>query len=246
MGTQLQPNCVSFGKIHNMAKQRVDPELKIARRIEYGKQYRAKNKEVIAQRKKDDVARHGERRRAKQKEWRENNAERHTEQKRRYFQENKETIYERRKGYAWTPEKQAAYIAEYRIKNKEQIRARIKAYIEGNESVKAKIRLLGRVRSIMKTAKCKMLARHIDRHIDFIGCKRLFFIAHIESLFKPGMTWENYGKGGWEIDHKKPCSSFDLTDPEQQKACFHYTNMQPLWKLENMKKGRKILTELTI
>jgi hypothetical protein len=53
------------------------------------------------------------------------------------------------------------------------------------------------------------------------------------------MTWLNHGQI-WEIDHIKPCSSFDLTDLEQQKQCFHYTNLQPLFKTENRQKSNKI------
>lgn len=45
--------------------------------------------------------------------------------------------------------------------------------------------------------------------------------------------------GKIHIDHIKPCTSFDLADPEQQKACFHYTNLQPLWAVDNLKKGEK-------
>jgi len=56
------------------------------------------------------------------------------------------------------------------------------------------------------------------------------------------MTWENHGFDGWHVDHIKPCTSFDLTDLEQQKQCFHYTNLQPLWKKENFEKRDKILT----
>ncbi len=51
------------------------------------------------------------------------------------------------------------------------------------------------------------------------------------------MTWDNYGK--WQIDHKIPCASFDLTDPEQQKSCFHFSNLQPLWAKDNNSKGAK-------
>lgn len=43
------------------------------------------------------------------------------------------------------------------------------------------------------------------------------------------MTWENHKHCGWHLDHIIPCSSFDLSDPEQQNKCFHYTNLQPLW-----------------
>lgn len=61
---------------------------------------------------------------------------------------------------------------------------------------------------------------------------------HIESKFADGMTWEN--RQDWQIDHIKPCASFDLTDPAQQRACFHYTNLQPLWTVDNQQKGCRI------
>lgn len=51
------------------------------------------------------------------------------------------------------------------------------------------------------------------------------------------MNWENYGQ--WHIDHRLPCASFDLTQPDQQKACFHFSNQQPLWKRDNLAKGVK-------
>ena len=60
---------------------------------------------------------------------------------------------------------------------------------------------------------------------------------HLEKTFKPGMTRENHGK--WHVDHIRPCSSFDLSKPEEQAKCFHYTNLQALWAHENLSKGSK-------
>ena len=65
--------------------------------------------------------------------------------------------------------------------------------------------------------------------------------TYLENKFQKGMTWENYGKDGWHIDHIKPCASFDLTKESEQKKCFHYTNLQPLWAKDNLSKSDKIL-----
>ena len=77
-----------------------------------------------------------------------------------------------------------------------------------------------------------------SRTLDMLGCTIDFFMQHIEQQFQPGMTWQNHGQ--WHIDHIKPCASFDLTDPAQQKTCFNFSNMQPLWAEDNMKKGCRL------
>lgn len=69
-----------------------------------------------------------------------------------------------------------------------------------------------------------------------LGCSLDFLKAHLESRFRPGMTWENHGPV-WHLDHIKPCAKFDLTNPEQQKTCFHWTNLQPLFAKENLQKS---------
>jgi len=66
------------------------------------------------------------------------------------------------------------------------------------------------------------------------------FQAHLVSQFKPGMTWENYGRFGWHVDHKIPLSHFDLLDESQLLKAMHYTNLQPLWWYENLSKGNRI------
>lgn len=72
--------------------------------------------------------------------------------------------------------------------------------------------------------------------MELIGCPMVWLEAHLESLFAPCMTWGNHGKV-WHIDHIKPCAKFDLTDPEQQRICFHWTNLQPLFAADNIRKG---------
>lgn len=71
-----------------------------------------------------------------------------------------------------------------------------------------------------------------------LGCSIEFFKEYIENLFQPGMTWENYGKHGWHIDHIISLSAVDLTDYEEVKRVCHYTNLRPLWALENLKKWK--------
>lgn len=72
---------------------------------------------------------------------------------------------------------------------------------------------------------------------DLCGCDLGALKAYIQSLFKPGMAWNNYGRRGWVVDHIIPCCRFDLLNPEQRATCFHFSNLQPLWYLENQKKS---------
>lgn len=75
--------------------------------------------------------------------------------------------------------------------------------------------------------------------ITLLGCTAEQLRVHLESLFTEGMTWENYSLKGWHVDHIRPCASFDLSDPDQQKQCFHWTNLKPMWAADNIRKGAK-------
>ena len=72
--------------------------------------------------------------------------------------------------------------------------------------------------------------------IDLLGMSINKFKNYLESKFQPGMTWDNYGYYGWHVDHIKACCKFDLSKPEEQYKCFHYTNLQPMWGKDNFKK----------
>jgi hypothetical protein len=77
-----------------------------------------------------------------------------------------------------------------------------------------------------------------NKTFDIVGCNPLQLKEHLEKQFVDGMTWEN--KGDWHIDHIIPLSSAK-TEDELYKLC-HYTNLQPLWAIDNIKKGKKILS----
>lgn len=74
--------------------------------------------------------------------------------------------------------------------------------------------------------------------LKLLGCSIEFFKAWLESQFKVGMTWDNYGPY-WHVDHIRPCASFDLSDPAQQRACAHFSNLQPLEATLNRRKSAK-------
>lgn len=96
-----------------------------------------------------------------------------------------------------------------------------------------------RIREVIAAAH----AKKSDRLHKLLGCSVVSFMDHLESLFKDGMSWENYGPKGWHIDHKIPCSQFNLTNPKAQKACFHWTNMQPMWHSDNESKCNRLTLE---
>lgn len=75
--------------------------------------------------------------------------------------------------------------------------------------------------------------------LRYLGCTAKKACAYIEQQFKDGMTWENYGT--WQIDHVHPVASFDLSKESERRTAFHYTNLQPLWAKENMRKNDRIL-----
>jgi hypothetical protein len=78
------------------------------------------------------------------------------------------------------------------------------------------------------------------RTLELLGCSLPQARAWIEGQFKRGMTWSNHGTH-WHIDHKIPCASFQLSDPAQQRICFHYTNLQPLEAKANIRKRDRFL-----
>jgi len=179
--------------------------------------------------------------------------------KKRYCDENKEKILDRNRNYqpVWREDnkdkilsyrlkykndidkiiKKREYQKKYDKENREIINEKYKNRKKTNPNVKIRETIRRRIRDVLKNSGGKKFCKSMV----LLGCTIQEAREHLETQFKEGMTWENHGNDGWHIDHIIPCASFDLTDPEQQKKCFHYTNLQPLWAKENMSKGAKIL-----
>ena len=75
-----------------------------------------------------------------------------------------------------------------------------------------------------------------SKSLELLGCTIGEFKQHLEKQFKPEMTWDNHGEI-WEIDHIKACANFDLSSLEEQQKCFHYSNLQPLFKTTEIAKS---------
>ena len=124
-----------------------------------------------------------------------------------------------------------AYLKEWR--RSPRGREIVKKY---ERSVQGKLRHLMRNRLYHAVKKFQKTGSAIQD----LGCSIEQFKVYIESQFQPGMSWDNWTFDGWHIDHIKPLSSFDLTDRKQLIDACHYTNLQPLWAEDNMRKGRKL------
>jgi hypothetical protein len=102
---------------------------------------------------------------------------------------------------------------------------------------KLKSNISRRIRNSLSSKKSKTM--------DYIGCSIDDFKKWLEYQFTNDMNWENYGKV-WNIDHVKPCSSFDLTNEENIKECFSWENSRPLNVIENASKNSKIQDDIII
>jgi hypothetical protein len=175
--------------------------------------------------------------RAKQREYRQKDPEKRREQKRAEYRKNRERY--RQSGKAWhaaNREKALTYLRQWQATNSDYFRQQKTAYYLARKQADPQFAMLTRLR------------RRINHFVagsnkstttaELIGCSYQFFTEHIENQFLEGMTWDN--RSDWHIDHIIPCAAFDLSDLAQQKICFHYSNMRPLWAKENQAKGAKL------
>jgi hypothetical protein len=172
------------------------------------------------------------------KEWRKNNPEKDKKIHDKWEKSNIEAVRKNRlRSYYRHKEKMNKYSREYKKRNKEELNRKAKAYTRHKYITDINFRL----RIILRGRLWKAISRENKQSgaLVLLGCSIDELKSYLEKQFVIGMNWDNYGE--WHIDHIKPCCSFDLTDLEQQKICFNYTNLQPLWAKDNIRKNGKII-----
>jgi len=193
---------------------------------EYFKKYREENKEKLY---------------ADAKAYREENKKVLIEKKKIYALNNKTVAEQRKKN--WYEKNKNRILSEKKErykKNRKEIIAREQRYIKNNVQAKIRHALRSRLYQAINRGSKSGSA------VSDLGCSIKFFKEYMESMFYSSpevnktMTWENFGIGGWHIDHIIPLSSFDLTDRCQFLKAVYYTNLQPLWAEDNLKKGAMI------
>lgn len=167
------------------------------------------------------------------KKWREENKERHKENNCKWRKENAERHRQNARNYYHAnKELRAKQMKDYREQNRDALnkkkREAHKKFPERRLSQNLRVRLV----MALKRGSRKGSA------VKDLGCSIQELKTYLESMFKPGMTWDNYGSE-WQVDHIKPLANYDLSNPEILKALVHYTNLQPLWAAENRKKSNK-------
>jgi len=202
---------------------------KMAYNKEYHKQYRLKNKD-----KKKEY----------NKQYRKNNKE----ERKKYLLINKDKIISQTKQYRLkNRDRISKVIHAYYEKNKNVINKYNKQYFQDNKEgrnayqrMKKKKNLSFRLRCLLNSRIWFALKKYKKSKstTQLVGCSLDYLKDYLESQFDDEMSWSNYG--AWHIDHIKPCASFDLSKPEEQQRCFHYSNLQPLWARDNWSKHSKI------
>lgn len=135
------------------------------------------------------------------------------------------------------PEKYREYAARFYKNHKQQVIQRNNEYATKRKHVDVNYKLTCTLRG--RITKALTVGWKSGSAVRDLGCSIADLRSHLESKFIGGMSWENYGRSGWHIDHIRPLSSFDLTNPEEFKQAVHYTNLQPLWASDNCQKSNK-------
>jgi hypothetical protein len=213
-----------------LAKQKQYAEKNKEARLAAGREYWRDNRDVLL---------------AKAKLRRDANKEIISVRRKAKYQQEKEVVKQKQRDYRKRDSQRYRdnhnrVQKEWRARNKDRVRAIYNRHMKKKRSSDVLFWLKCAVRERMCCALRKQSSAKSDRTLVLVGCTVSQLRKHLEPLFLTGMTWENRGVHGWHIDHIVPVSRFDLSDPAQQAAAFHYTNLQPLWASDNRRKNNKV------
>lgn len=239
----LQPDCKDCNRVYKAQnKEAIDSK---------NKNYRLANKDVIAERNKKYFSENKQTISEIHKRYNEGNKERLNYSKRKYRAENKERVVQWRRNHI---EKNKERIAKHREENKERIakyKEENKEYITDRKRKQAAkyarerrqndpiYYFKSRIRHTVRQGLFRRSVRKKSRTTEILGCSFEELRVFIEQQFRDGMSWANMSQ--WHIDHKIPLAS--AKTESEVIALNHYTNLQPLWAADNIKKGSKILNE---
>lgn len=128
---------------------------------------------------------------------------------------------------------------QWRLLNKEHWLDYAKNYNKIKRNLNPQFKLINNVRCRLYEFLKSRKTQKNNKTFDIVGCSPIFLKEYLESQFVEDMSWDNYGVSGWHIDHIIPLSS-SKNEEELYKLC-HYTNLQPLWAVDNLKKSNKLI-----
>lgn len=211
-----------------IARDSRDPDGSLMRR--YQQQYYLLNKQRVLERSAVWKRDNREQKKLSDKRWLASNKDHKSEKNRAWYEANKTKVLSKAKEYRDSNREHRRQVNSNWLKRNKQRRREYLSNINNRLAHNLRSRVNCMIRGRIK----------IGSAVQDIGCSIEELKIHLESKFVPGMTWENYGLKGWHIDHIVPLSSFDLTDVDQLKKAYHYTNLQPLWAEDNLSKGNKV------
>ena len=154
----------------------------------------------------------------------------------RYRTKNMEKILLKQKEeYYKNPEKVKKKTKEYYLRNKKEINRKKVEKCKQRKSIDPEYR----IRQNLRSRYTSIVRRGGTTKIHSLVLDSNSVRQHLESMFKPDMSWENYGTL-WTVDHYIPCSAFDLRIKEHVEFCFSLQNTRPMYRDENIRKRDKI------
>lgn len=167
------------------------------------------------------------------REYREKNKLKIAEYKKQWAIDNPEKIFQKQKEYRENnSENLSLKKSQYSKNNRPKINAKKSVYEKQRRDADPLFKLTKNTRKMVSRY---MLGEKSKRTQEIIGCTYEELKTYIENQFTEGMSWDNYGVNGWHVDHIKPLAM--ANNEEEIIASNHYTNLQPLWCLDNLSKG---------